>query len=94
MGRINRGDGDGGDPARSPSGHASFRWPNRSNWRAGQEFAPRLARPLSWADPCCATIDFSLLVQDIVFKSPILEAPGMLAQSTSQPSLSLLYHCE
>ena len=39
MGRINRGDGDGGDPARSPSGHASFRWPNRSNWRAGQEFA-------------------------------------------------------
>jgi hypothetical protein len=39
MGRINCGDGDGGDPARSPSGHASFRWPNRSNWRAGQEFA-------------------------------------------------------
>jgi hypothetical protein len=39
VGRINRGDGDGGDPARSPSGHASFRWPNRSKWRASQEFA-------------------------------------------------------
>jgi muconolactone delta-isomerase len=39
VGRINRGDGDGGDPARSPSGQASFPWPNRSNWRASREFA-------------------------------------------------------
>jgi hypothetical protein len=27
VGRINRGDGDGGEPARSPSGQSSFRWP-------------------------------------------------------------------
>ncbi len=45
MGRINRGDGDGGDPARSPSGHASFRWPNRLNGRASQDLL-KLARPL------------------------------------------------
>ena len=51
MGRINRGDGDGGDPARSPSGHASFCWPNRLNGRASQDL-PKLARPL-FAASCC-----------------------------------------
>jgi len=58
VGRINRGDGDGGDPARSPSGHASFRWPNRLNGRASQDL-PKLARPLFAA----ILIDFALVVQ-------------------------------
>ncbi len=47
MGRINRGDGDGGDPARSPSGHASFRWPNRSKGGVPARNLPMLARPHS-----------------------------------------------
>jgi len=77
MGRINRGDGDGGDPARSPSGHASFRWPNRSNWRAGQEIA-KAGTPAFLGEPVlCHLVDFSVVVQDMVLsRAKLKSAPA------------------
>ena len=51
LGRINRGDGDGGEPVRSPSGRSSFHWPDRLRWRVSVRHPVHAGTPAASRPP-------------------------------------------